>query len=151
MEGNMLIGEVCREADCTARTVRHYEAEGLFSPVAKTSGGRKLYGKEAVSIIRTARLLKRLGYSLREIRHIISLTKSRDTRNRRLTIKLRNLLSETISSIDHELELLSTYRKKLSDVFEQTLVCEGCASADCKDCGKLESIRKLGMLAEPLR
>ena len=148
MENGMLIGEVCRQADCTPRTVRYYETEGLVSPLTKTPGGRKLYSLETVSIIRTARLFKRLGYSLKEIRRIIHLTKSGDTRQRRLTGKLRNLLSETISSMDHELELLLVPRKKLSDLFEQTRVCEGCASQDCKDCGKLNSLRRLGLIAE---
>ena len=89
MEGGILIGEVCRRADCTPRTVRHYESEGLVFPAAKTAGGRKLYGQESISVIRTAQLFKRLGWSLKEIRHIIDLTKSRNTRHRQLTKKLR--------------------------------------------------------------
>ena len=150
MENGMLIGEVCRQADCTPRTVRHYETEGLVSQVAKTPGGRKLYSIETASIIHTVRLLKRLGYSLKDIRRIIHLTKSRDTGRRRLTEKLRNLLSETISSMDSELDLLSASRKKMSDLFEQTRVCKECAYPDCKDCGKLKRLRRLGLMAEPV-
>ena len=110
MEDGILIGEICREADCTPRTVRHYEAEGLIAFVALTPGGRKLYGKHTVSIIRTAQLFKRLGCSLKEIRRILAFTKSRDTKYRRLSKRLRKVLWETISSMDSELERLISSR-----------------------------------------
>jgi DNA-binding transcriptional MerR regulator len=146
MEDGILIGEVCRQANCTPRTVRHYESEGLVSPAAKTPGGRKLYGKESVSVIRTAQLFKRLGCSLKEIRHIMDLTKSRNTRHRQLTKKLRKMLSETVSDMDLEMALLSDARKKIADLLEQTGVCDKCASEDCKDCGKLIKLRTLGLI-----
>jgi DNA-binding transcriptional MerR regulator len=148
MEDGILIGEVCRQADCTPRTVRHYEAEGLVVPVAMTQGGRKLYGKETASIIHTAQLLKRFGYSLKDIRQIITLTKSRDTRYRRLTKKLRKMLSETISSMDSELKLLISSRKKIANLLEKTESCEACVSPDCRDCGKLKSLRTLGLVEQ---
>ena len=113
-----------------------------------TRGGRKLYGKETASIIRTAQLLKRLGYLLKDIRQIITLTKSRDTRYRRLTKKLRKMLSETISSMDSELELLISSRKKIADLLEKTENCEACSCPDCRDCGQLKSLRTLGLFEQ---
>ena len=73
MKEGIMIGELCRLAECTPRTIRHYEAEGLLAPISQTPGSRKLYDKETVSLVRTIRLLKRLGYSLKDIRSIISL------------------------------------------------------------------------------
>ena len=146
MDKGLLIGEICSRAGCTPRTVRHYETKGLFSPVTMTPGGRKIYGKEAVSIVLTAQLLRRLGYSLKDIRQIISLTNSKDTRHRRLTNKLRKLLSETLSSMDSELKRLTDSRKKVSDLLESTKICEECSPLDCKDCKRLEKLRTLGLL-----
>ena len=146
MQENMLIGEVCRHANCTPRTVRHYEAENIIAPIDITSGGHKLYNKDTVTIIHTVQLLKRLGYSLKDIRKIFSLTKSRDTKQRRLTKRLRQMLSESLSSIDSELELLSASRKNIAGLLEKTEKCESCASADCEDCGKLKDLRTLGLL-----
>ena len=145
MEENMLIGEVCRQADCTPRTVRHYETEKIITPVDITPGGRKLYSKDTVSIIRTVQLLKRLDYSLKDIRKIINLTNSSDTRQRRLTKRLRNVLSQSLSSIDRELELLSTSREKIADLVEKTEKCQSCTVADCKECSKLKDLRTLGL------
>lgn len=141
----MLIGEICRQADCTPRTVRHYETEMIITPVDITPGGRKLYSKDTVSIIHTVQLLKRLGYSLKDIRKIINLTHSRDTRQRRLTNRLRSILSDSLSSIDKELALLAASREKISDLVEKTKNCRSCSVADCKECSKLKDLRTLGL------
>ena len=146
MEENMLIGEICRQANCTPRTVRHYEAEKIIPPIDITQSARKLYSKDTVSIIRTVQLLKRLGYSLKDIRKIINLTNSRDTRQRRLTKRLRNMLTESLSSIESELDLLVSSRRKVADLLEKTEKCESCTAADCKECGKLKELRTLGFL-----
>ena len=146
MQENMLIGEVCRQANCTPRTVRHYETENIIAPINITSGGHKLYDKDTVSIIRTVQLLKRLGYSLKDIQKTIRLTKSRNTRQRRLTKKLRGMLSDSLSSIDSELDLLAVSREKIAGILEKTEKCESCTSADCKECGKLKELRTLGFL-----
>ncbi len=146
VEENMLIGEVCRQTACTPRTVRHYEAEKIIAPITVTQGGRKRYSKDTVSIIHTARLLQRLGYSLKDIRKIIHLTQSRDTRQRRLTKRIRQILSESLSSIDSELELLTTSRRKIADLYKKTEKCQSCTTADCKECGELKGLRTLGLL-----
>lgn len=141
----MFIGEVCRQAECTPRTVRHYETEKIITPIDVTPGGRKLYSKDTISIIHTVQLLKRLGYSLKDIRKIINLTHSRDTRQRRLTNRLRSILSDSLSSIDKELALLAASREKISDLVEKTENCRSCSVADCKECSKLKDLRTLGL------
>ncbi|HEA67580.1 hypothetical protein LCGC14_2160590 [marine sediment metagenome] len=146
MEENMLIGEVCRQAGCTPRTVRHYETEKIIVPIIVTQSGRKLYSKDSVLIILTVRLLKRLGYSLKDIRKIINLTKSRDTKHRRLTKRIRKMLSESLSSIDSELELLTGSRHKIADLLVKTEKCQSCSAADCKECCELKGLRTLGLL-----
>ena len=146
MQNKILIGEVCRLANCTPRTVRHYEDKKLIIPIAKTSGGHKYYGDETVLVIQTAQLLKRLGYSLSDIRQIINLTKSANTKNRQLSKKLRKILSEAKIKLDSELKLLSSSRKRISGLLEKTRKCEECKSSDCGDCGKLESLRTLELI-----
>jgi DNA-binding transcriptional MerR regulator len=145
MEDGILIGEICRRTGCTHRTIRHYEAEGLLAPIAKTPGGRKVYAEEAVSIIHSVRVLKRIDYSLKEIRGILSLTKSENTRDKKLTRKLRKTLSSSLSQIQKEIKLLSAARDKISDLLEKTKSCEGCGAQDCAPCGKLKGLRTLGL------
>lgn len=146
MQQGLLIGEICRQAGCTPRTVRHYEAEGILVPVEKTPGGRKLYDAEAVSIIKTIQILKRLGYSLKDIRIILRLTKSGNTKNRHLTKKLRKIINKVVEDINFEMELLSASRKKVQVLIGDTEKCESCQSPDCAPCTGLERLRTLGML-----
>ena len=148
MKEGIFIGEVFRKADCTPRTVRYYEAEGLIAPVALTSGGRRLYGNETVSIIRSVQVLKRLGYSLKDIRKIIVFTKSKNTAHRRLSNKLRGILSEALTHIDAEMMLLAASREKIAELLEKTEKCQSCASSDCRVCGKLKSLRNLGLMID---
>ena len=147
MADGVLIGEICRRTGCTPRTIRHYEAEGLLAPVATTPGGRKIYGEEAVSILHTAQVLKRIGYSIKDIRGILSLTKSENTKGKKLTRKLRKMLSSSISQIQSEIELLTATHGKISDLLEKTKNCEGCGAPDCAPCGKLRDLRTLGLLS----
>ena len=148
MPESMLIGELCRQAGCTPRTVRHYEAEGLIAPVDLTRSGRKVYGSHSVAVIQVVRLLQRLGYSLKDIRSILELTESGDTRQRRLSRRLRRQLSDCLASIDAELELLAASRKKISDLLSATETCRSCRAEDCGECGKLRKLRTLGLLEE---
>ena len=143
----MLIGEICERTGCTPRTIRHYEAEGLLAPVSTTPGGRKLYGEDALSIIQAAQILKRIGYSIKDIRSILSLTKSKNTRDRKLTRKLRKTLASSISQIQYEIELLASAQKKIAGLLEKTEKCEGCHVPDCAPCGKLKELRTLGLLS----
>ena len=147
MADGILIGEICRRTGCTPRTIRHYEAEGLLSAFSLTPGGRKLYGQEAVAIIGIVHVLKRIGYSLKDIRRILSLTKSENTKDRKLTLKLRKTLSSSLSQIRSEIELLTSAQEKIAGLFEKTKNCEGCGASDCAPCGNLKGLRTLGLLS----
>ena len=80
------------------------------------------------------------------IRKILNLTKSRDTRHRRLSKRVRKMLSESLSGIDAELEILNVSQRKISDLVVKTEKCQSCTAADCKGCGELKGLRTLGLL-----
>jgi len=147
MADGILIGEICRRTGCTPRTIRHYEAEALLAPFSITPGGRKLYGAEVVSIIDTAQVLKRIGYSIKDIRSILSLTKSGNTKDRKLTRKLRKTLSSSLSQIEDEIHLLTAAQGKIAGLLIKTKSCERCGAPDCAPCGKLKELRTLGLLS----
>jgi DNA-binding transcriptional MerR regulator len=63
------IGELARECDVTLRALRFYEGKGLLLPARR--GGSRLYEAADVRRLRTILRLKRLGFSLIEIRELI--------------------------------------------------------------------------------
>lgn len=64
------IGELARECDVTLRALRFYEGKGLLAP-ARRAGSRQ-YGAEDVRRLKMVLRLKRLGFSLIEIRELMS-------------------------------------------------------------------------------
>lgn len=63
------IGELARECDVTLRALRFYEGKGLLAPAR--AGAARLYDAEDVRRLRLVLRLKRLGFSLIEIRELL--------------------------------------------------------------------------------
>lgn len=63
------IGELARECDVTLRALRFYEGKGLLAPARE--GAVRLYDAEDVRRLKLVLRLKRIGFSLVEIRELI--------------------------------------------------------------------------------
>jgi MerR family transcriptional regulator, copper efflux regulator len=72
MDG-LTIGKVARGAGLAIDTVRYYEREGLLQKPARTPSGYRQYSVDAVARLRFIRQAKELGFSLREIKDLLSL------------------------------------------------------------------------------
>jgi MerR family redox-sensitive transcriptional activator SoxR len=64
-------GEVAKRANVNASTIRFYEREGLL-PKAERTGGRRRFGEDTVQRLGIIRVAKRAGFSLDEIRALLS-------------------------------------------------------------------------------
>ncbi len=60
----------------TTDTVRYYEKEGLLAPARKTDAGYRLYDEDAVRRLRFIRQAQQCGFSLTEIRELLTLKNS---------------------------------------------------------------------------
>ncbi len=72
MDG-LTIGRVARDAGLAIDTVRYYEREGLLQQPARTASGYRQYSADAVARLRFIRQAKELGFSLHEIKELLSL------------------------------------------------------------------------------
>lgn len=70
------IGKLATEADVTIDTVRYYEKEGLLAPATKTGAGYRLYDGDAVRRLRFIRQAQQCGFSLSDIRDLLTLKNS---------------------------------------------------------------------------
>ena len=70
----MRIGELARQVDVPIDTVRYYEREGLMPAPARASSGYRDYCPADVDRLRFMRRAKALGFTLNEIRELLSLT-----------------------------------------------------------------------------
>lgn len=67
------IGTLAAKADVTTDTVRYYEKQGLLFPGRKTDAGYRLYDEDAVRRLRFIKQAQHCGFSLMEIRELLSL------------------------------------------------------------------------------
>ena len=70
----MKIGELAKRADVPIDTVRYYEREGLIPPPIRRASGYRDYVDADVDRLRFMRRAKGLGFTLHEIRELLSLT-----------------------------------------------------------------------------
>lgn len=68
------ISELSREFDITPRSIRHYEDKGLIKP--SRNGSQRIYSKGDRVRLQLILRGKRIGFSLAEIREIITLYNS---------------------------------------------------------------------------
>ena len=66
------IKEVTKQTGITVRTLRYYDQIGLLPPAGKTEGGHRLYGELELQKLQEIQFLKTLGFSLQEIKDMLS-------------------------------------------------------------------------------
>lgn len=69
----LTIGQVARRAEIGVETVRFYEREGLIEEPSRTASGYRQYDEQTVARLRFIRQAKELGFTLSEIRELLSL------------------------------------------------------------------------------
>jgi len=128
----LTIGEVAGRAGVRTSTLRYYEAEGLLRPAARVSGQRR-YDADAVEALTVIRFCRMLGFSLAEIRTL--LTEPRGTRKR---TQWRGLVDTKLAELDDAIERASAMKLVLT------------TSRDC-DCVDLEACAAVcaPLVAEP--
>lgn len=69
---DLSIGELADRAGCTVQIIRHYEKIGLLPETRRTSGNRRIYSENEASRLVFIRHSRELGFSLDDIRQLLS-------------------------------------------------------------------------------
>jgi len=72
------IGQLAKRAGIAIDTVRYYERDGLLSPSGRLPSGYRRYGEPELKRLRFIRRAKALGFSLADIRALLSLSSGRN-------------------------------------------------------------------------
>jgi MerR family transcriptional regulator, repressor of the yfmOP operon len=121
------IGDVARLAGTTPRTIRYYEEIGLLPEApARPSGQHRLYSAAEVERLREVMRLKHLlGVSLEELKTLLSAEEARAEVRAQLRredvdpLRRRELLSESLSHIERQLELVEHRAAELAKLKEE--------------------------------
>jgi Predicted transcriptional regulators len=111
----MLIGELAKKAAVTTRTIRYYEEMDLLGPREKKEG-KCAYDYTEADLTRLDKIirLKKIGFSLEEIREVIHLYFDTPTGMEGL-LSYQRILAEHLKETDQKIESLQQFRSELAD------------------------------------
>ena len=133
MRSSLTIGRLAKEAGINLETVRFYERQKLVPKPPRTSSGYRLYPPEAVRRLRFIRRAQELGFSLKEVRELLSLRASRSA----TSAAVRTKAEAKIADIESKIRTLEAMKQSLRKL---TQTCNGCAPVS--ECPILESLDK---------
>lgn len=127
----LTIGHLAKQAGVNLETVRFYERRGLLPRPPRSAAGYRLFPAEAARRLKFIRRAQELGFSLAEIRELLSLRMSRAT----TSAAIRARAEAKIADIEAKIRTLESMKKTLRRL---TRVCDGCAPV--AECPILESL-----------
>ena len=72
------IGQLAKRGGVGIDTVRYYERNGLLTPRTRLPSGYRRYGELELARLRFIRRAQALGFTLKEVRELLSLSAQRD-------------------------------------------------------------------------
>lgn len=133
----MRVGELAKAVGKTVRAMHLYEELGLLEPRARSEGGFRLYGPEAVDRIHWIVKLQAIGFTLAEIQGFVR-DFQRAGSGREATARVRALFTEKQTQIREQITQLQVIENDLSEAVSYLDSCQSCtddyAPTACGDC-----------------
>lgn len=105
----LLIGEVATRANLATATIRYYESIGLLEQSSRSASGYRRYTERTVEELHFIRKGQALGFSLDELREILSLSRSGVTP----CAHVLSLGHRHLAAIEARLQQLALFRDQL--------------------------------------
>ncbi len=111
----MKIGSVANKAELSIDTLRFYEREGLISSPRRLFSGYRDYSEDVLDRLEFIKEAKGLGFSLREIKELLSMGVKSTRECGPVTHKAQHKLAEMDAEIERLQRLRRTLRKMVKD------------------------------------
>ena len=112
MKTTMTIGKLAQQAGVGIETIRFYEREGLIETPPRTASGYRQYSDAVVRRLQFIRRAKELGFTLNEIKELLSLKTSAGV----TCASAKRKAEEKIADIDGKLRTLRRMKRALVDL-----------------------------------
>ena len=120
---NFGIGALSRETGCNIETIRYYERIGLIPEPPRSNGGHRSYSRDHLRQLAFIMRSRALGFSISEIRQLLSLMDDNNSCEQVQSITVRHL-----KEINRKIEELTRLRSVLERAAEK---CAGGTATDC--------------------
>ena len=131
----LTIGQLAKRANVGVETVRFYEREGLLEEPDRRASGYRQYDEDVVRRLEFIRKAKDLGFTLKEIKELLSLKLDPST----TCADVKERAETKIEDIEGKIRTLQRMKRALVKV---TKSCSG--SGPTSECPILESIETNG-------
>ena len=118
------IGEAAKASGVNAKLIRHYESIGVVPKVNRTDSGYRLYSKNDIHLLTFVRRARNLGFSMKEIKRLISLWRNRS----RTSAEVKAMAKSHISALDQKIKELEEMRDTLLHLAKN---CHGDNRPEC--------------------
>lgn len=119
------IGDLARATGTKIETIRYYERIGLLAKPERTSGNYRAYSKAELERLSFVRRSRDLGFSLDQVRELLSLANDQD----RDCAGIDHIASEHLKEVERKIADLNALRRELKNVIDS---CGGGPVAQCR-------------------
>ena len=137
LEKLIRVGDLAKAVGKTVRAMHLYEELGLLEPRARSEGGFRLYGPEAVDRIHWIVKLQAIGFTLAEIQGFVKDFQSSGSAVE-ATARVRALFLEKQSRIREQITQLAVIENDLNEALTHLDSCQTCsndyAPTECGAC-----------------
>ncbi len=127
----MTIGRLAKEAGVNVDTIRYYERNGLLPQASRRASGYREYQRADLDRLRFIGRAKELGFSLAEIRELLSLSADRNVAG------VKRRAEERVAQVERKIKELQRVRRGLRSLIDA-----------CPGHGALESCPIVAALSE---
>jgi MerR family mercuric resistance operon transcriptional regulator len=115
-DARIQIGELSRRTSCNIETIRYYERIGLLATAVRSVGGYRIYGATDVRRLAFIRRARELGFSLDDVRALLTLSESSDQGS---FAEARNLAARHVKEIRTKIADLRAMERVLTDAVQR--------------------------------
>ncbi|HUZ73784.1 MAG TPA: Cu(I)-responsive transcriptional regulator [Stellaceae bacterium] len=126
----MTIGEAASRSGMPPKTIRFYEEIGLIAPAERLDNGYRAYDETDVHTLRFIHRARSLGFTLEDIRALLSLYRDR----RRASREVKRLALQHVAALDRKIAELTAVRNAIAELAER------CAGNDRPECPILDDL-----------
>lgn len=112
------VSEVAKQAGVNLQTIRYYERRGLLPKPPRTGSNYRAYPQDAVLRVQFVKRAQHLGFTLMEIKELLSLRATPRAR----CADVRERAQAKLQDIDHKVQTLQAMRTALTKLIGQ---CSG--------------------------
>ncbi|MBL7003833.1 MAG: helix-turn-helix domain-containing protein [Gammaproteobacteria bacterium] len=124
MEKHYSIGQMAKSGNCKVQTIRYYEQVGLLLTPQRNSGNQRIYNVSQYKRLQFIRHSRELGFSLDQIRNILTLSDNPSHSCKEVDQIARIHLKD----IESKIKRLNGMKKELKRMINH---CSGEQIADC--------------------